>query len=76
MINVMLIPLGKTQSTTGESHQPPFMSSRLTISHTCLLCQPTGRTLPYWTYLFVIGRVVSRERWESSELGRLERTVE
>ena len=28
------------------------------------------RTLLFWRYLFVVGREVSWERWESSELGR------
>ena len=28
------------------------------------------RTLLFWRYLFAVGREVSWERWESSELGR------
>ena len=48
------------------------MGSRLTISHTCLPCLPGGRTL-FWSDLLVTGKVVSWERWEGSEQGRLER---
>ena len=56
----------KSWSTRGASHQPAFMSSCLTISHTCLPCLPSGRTLLFLSDLFVVGRVVSWERWESS----------
>ena len=31
----MLIASAKSQSARGASHQPAFMSSWLTISHTC-----------------------------------------
>ena len=48
------------------------MNSYLTISHMCLLCLPSGGTLLFWSDLFVNGRVVSWERWESAELGRWE----
>ena len=48
------------------------MGSRLAISHTCLPCLPGGRTL-FWSDLLVTGKVVSWERWEGSEQGRLER---
>ena len=48
------------------------MDSCLTISHACLPCLPSGRTL-YWSDLLVAGNVVSWERWEGSGLGRWER---
>ena len=44
-----------------------------TINHTCLPCLPSERTLLFLSDLFVVGRVVSWERWESSELRRKER---
>ena len=53
------------------------MGSCLSISHACLSCLPSGRTL-FWSDLLVAGKVVSWERWErwerleSSELGRWE----
>ena len=47
-------------------------SCRLTISHTCLPCLSSGGTLLFWSELFVVGRVVSWERWESNELERWE----
>ena len=40
---------------------------------TCLACLPSGRTLLFWSDLFVVGRVVSWKRWESSGLWRWER---
>ena len=36
--SVMLVASAKPQSARGASHQPAFMSGRLTISHTCLTC--------------------------------------
>ena len=63
------------------------MSNCLNISHTCLDNIPNGRTLLFWSDLFVVGRVVGWEWWESSgkvgkggegessELGRWERCV-
>ena len=69
----MLIASAKSRSARGVSHQPTFMSSCLTISHKCLLCLPSGRTLLFPSDLFVVGRMVSWERWESSKLRRLER---
>ena len=48
------------------------MSGCLTISHTCLPCLPSERTFPFWRHLSVVGREVSWERWESSELTRWE----
>ena len=60
------------------------MNSCLTISHTCLPCLPSGGTLLFWSDLFVVGRVVSWERWElwegmgkggGSELERWKRCV-
>ena len=41
----------------------------MTISHMCLPCLPSERTLLFWRDLFVVRREVSWERWESSELG-------
>ena len=66
----MLIASAKSRSVREAGHQPAFMSGCLTISHTCLPCLPSERTLLFWRYLFVVGREVSWERWESSELGR------
>ena len=71
----MLIVSAKFQSARGASHQPAFMSSYLTISHMCLLCYLVQKRLLFWRCLFVVGREVSWERWESSELGRWERCV-
>ena len=45
------------------------------LSVTCLPCLPSGRTLLFRSDLFVAGRVVSWERYESSKLGRLERCM-
>ena len=42
----MVIALAKPRSTRGPSHQPAFMGSCLTISHTCLSCLPSGRFSP------------------------------
>ena len=72
----MLIASAKSQSARGTSQQPTFMSSCLIISHTCLPCLPSGRTLLFWSGLFVVaGGVVSWEKWESSELERCMRVV-
>ena len=38
MVLFMQIFLAKSQSQRGSSHQPAFMDSYLTISHTCLPC--------------------------------------
>ena len=43
MVNFMLIALAKSKNTRGASHQPAFMRSCLTISHTMLPCLPIGR---------------------------------
>ena len=40
---IVLIASAKSRSVRGASHQPAFMSSCLTISHTCLPCLPSGR---------------------------------
>ena len=48
------------------------MNSCLTISNTCLPCLSSEGTLLFWSDLFVVGRLVSWERWESTELGRWE----
>ena len=37
MVNIMLIASAKSRSVRGASHQPAFMSSCLTISHTFYL---------------------------------------
>ena len=65
--------MAKSHSARGASHQPAFMSNCLTIGHTCFPCLPSGRTLLFLSDLFVVGRVVSWERWESSELRRWEK---
>ena len=39
--NLTLIASTKSRSVRRASHQPPFMSSCLTISHTCLPCLPS-----------------------------------
>ena len=75
MTNVMLITSAKSWSLKGASHQPPFTSCCLTISHTCLTCLPSKRTLLFWRDLFVVRREVSWERWGSIELGRWERCM-
>ena len=72
----MLIASAKSQSLRGASHQPAFMSGHLTIADTCLPCLLiVGEGCYFWRYLFVVGREVSWERWESSELGRWERCM-
>ena len=43
---LLLIASAKSRSLRGASHQPAFMSSCLTISHTCLPCLPSGRVSP------------------------------
>ena len=70
-----LLWLNPVGSTRGAFHQPAFMSSCLTISLMCLPCLPSGRTLLFLSDLFVVGRVVSWERQESSELERWERCM-
>ena len=59
----------------GAFHLPAFMSSCLTISHTCLPPVLSERTLVFWRDLFVVGQEMSWEMWESSELGRWERCI-
>ena len=46
----------KSQSTRGASLRPAFMSSCLTTSRTCLPCLLSGRTLLFWSDLFVVGK--------------------
>ena len=55
MINVMLIVSAKSRSTRGASYQPVFMSSDLTISHTCLTCVPSRRGSPCVLCRLMIG---------------------
>ena len=69
---ILYIASAKSRSARGASHQPAFMNSCLTISHTCLTFLPSGGTLPFWSDLFVVGWVVIWERWESTELERWE----
>ena len=71
----MLIASAKSRSASEASHHPAFISGFLTISRTCLPRPPGERTLPFWRHLFVFGREMSWERWESSELGRWERYI-
>ena len=71
----VLIASAKFWSARGSSCQPAFKSSSLTISHTCLPCLLGGRTLLFWSDLLVFWRVVSRERWESSQLARWEKCM-
>ena len=42
----MLVASAKSCSIRGVSHQPVYMGSCLTISHTCLPCLPSGRICP------------------------------
>ena len=42
---LMLIALAKSWSVRVASYQPAFMVSCQAISHTCLPCLPSGRTL-------------------------------
>ena len=69
----MLIVSAKSRNARGASHQPASISSCLAISH--MFCLPCGKTLLFWSDLFVVGRVVSWKRSESSELGRWERCM-
>ena len=59
-----MIASAKSRSARGASQQPAFMNSCLAISHTCVPCLPSGGTLLFWSDVFVVGRVVSWERWE------------
>ena len=51
----MLIASAKSQSARGASQQPVFMSSCLTISHTCLPFLTSGKTFAFLSDLFVEG---------------------
>ena len=73
--SVMLIASAKSQSVRGASHQPAFMSGCLTISHMCLPCLLSERRLLFSKWLFLVGREVSWERWESSEPRRWKRCM-
>ena len=59
----------------GASHQPAFMGGCLTIIHTCLPSLPSEKTLLSWSVLFVVGKELSWERCESSELGGQQRCM-
>ena len=72
MINV-IIASTKSWNVRGASHQPAFMTSCLTVSHTCLPCLPSERKLLFLRDLFVIWRVANWEMWEISELGSRDR---
>ena len=69
---MMVIALAKSRRAREASHQTAYMGSCLTISHTCLPCLPSGRTL-FCSDLLVAGKVVRWERWDGSELGSPER---
>ena len=69
----MLTASAKGKSARGACHQPAFMSSCLAISHTYFVYLVEENC--YLGLLFVVGRVVSWARRESSELGRWERCV-
>ena len=51
----MLIASAKSWNARGASHQPVFMGSCLTISHTCLPCLPSRRVSPCVLYPLMIG---------------------
>ena len=51
----MLIASAKSQSMRGAFHQPVFMGSCLTISHTCLPFLPSGRVSPCLLCPLMIG---------------------
>ena len=70
-----LLALAKSWGVRGASRQPVFKSSCLTVSYTCLPCLPGGKTFLFWSYLFVFWRVVSQEKWESSQLGSWKRCM-
>ena len=69
-LSVVPIASAKSWSMRRASQRPAFRSGCLTISHTYLPCPPRERTLLYQRCLLVIGREVSWQRWESSELGK------
>ena len=50
----MLIAAAKSRSARGASHQPPFMGSCLTISHTCYPAHLVDK-LVLVLYTFMIG---------------------
>ena len=66
----MLIASARSQNLRRASHQPAFMKRCLTIGHTRLTCLLNEGTLLFWNDLFVTGRMVSWERWDSAELGK------
>ena len=53
------IASAKSQSVRGASHQPAFMDSCLTISHTCLPCLPSASVSPGVLYLSMIEVMVA-----------------
>ena len=57
--NDLLIASAKSQGVRRASYQPAFMSGRLTISHTCLPCLPSERTLLFCNDLSVLAKDVS-----------------
>ena len=48
----------KSRSVREASHQPAFIGNCLTISHTCLPCQPSRRDSPCVLCLLMIGLTV------------------
>ena len=56
-ISILLIPSAKFWSARGASHQPVFMGSCPTISHTCLPFLPSRRTSPCVLCPLMIGLI-------------------
>ena len=52
---VLLIALANSWRSRGASHQPTFMCSCLTTSHTCLSCLPSRWVRPCFLCLHMIG---------------------
>ena len=52
---VLLIALANSRRSRGASHQPTFMRSCLTTSHTCLSCLPSRWVRPCFLCLHMIG---------------------
>ena len=63
----MLISSAKSRSARGAAHHPAFMISCLAISHTCLPCLPSGKTLLFWSDL---GAILVGKVHEGSEVAR------
>ena len=61
-LHFVLIASAKSRSLRRASHQPAFRNGYLTISHTCLPCLPSERTLLFSRCSFIVKREVSWER--------------